>query len=152
MKTVKLIFSIALITLATTAFCQLSFSDQDLEKELIKVSYTAENSKISHKVGDVLDRFSRPERRSTMEPVVCMSFVIDQPEVVYEEVYNMESWMRHPFGSNVPEVDLSLESWMTKPFNCNFAETELPVESWMRTPFWAAESIEVETWMTTAWL
>ena len=87
-----------------------------------------------------------------MEHVVYMSFVMDQPEVIYEEVYNMESWMMHPFESNVPEMDLNLESWMTKPFNCNYGEADLPVESWMRSPFETTGSIEVERWMTTAWL
>ena len=126
MKTVKLIFSIALITLATAAFGQPSFSEQDLEKELIKASYTVENNK--------------------------MTYLMDQPEVVYEEVYSMESWMRHPFDSNVPEMQLQLESWMTKPFNCNYGEADLPVESWMKSPFGTTEFIEVERWMTTAWL
>jgi hypothetical protein len=105
MKTLNLIFSIALLALATTAFS----------------------------LGAFLVKFSRAEKESSMEPVVSMSFTMDQPDVVYEEAY-------------------TTESWMTSPFNCNVSEADLPIESWMTAPFEAAESIEVESWMTSAWL
>ena len=152
MKTSKLIFSIVLLALGTAAFSQDSFSDRENEGEFVRVKYTSENSKIVHKVGDFLNNFLRPEKNTYLEPVVSMSFILDQPDVVYEEIYCLESWMTASFLSGVPEADLNLEPWMGKPFNCNFVETGLPVESWMTTPFGAAESIEVENWMTTAWL
>ena len=152
MKTIKFIFAFALIALATSAFSQRSFSAQNAEEELIKVKYTLENSRKAHKVGDFLDKFKTTGRKSKEEAVVYMSFVMDQPEVVYEEVYHMESWMMHPFGSNVVEMDLHMESWMAQPFHCNYSETDPAVESWMTTPFNTSESIEVESWMTAAWL
>jgi len=152
MNTSKLIFSIVLLALGTAAFSQDSFSDSKNGSEFNQVKYTAENNRISHRVGDFLDNFLRPEKTPSMEPVVTMSFIMDQPDVVYEEVYCMESWMTSPFRSGVPESDLNLEPWMRKPFSYNIVETGLTVESWMTTPFETAESTEVESWMTTAWL
>ena len=67
------------------------------------------------------------------EPVVCMSYMIEQADIVYEEVYNTESWM-------------------TSPFECSVAEADLVIESWMTVPFEAAESIKMESWMTAAWI
>ena len=152
MKTINLIFSIALLALATTASSQRTSNSNEDRAEFINVSYTIENSRIANKIGDFLDRFSRPEKAPVLEPVVSMSFVMDQPDVVYEETYNTESWMTAPFKCFVSEADMNLELWMISPFFCNVSEADLPVESWMTAPFEAAESIEVESWMTSAWL
>lgn len=152
MKTSKLIFSIVLLALGTAAFSQDSFSERKNGTEFSQVQYTAENSRISHGVGDFLDKFLRPEKTPSLEPVVTMSFILDQPDVVYEEIYCLESWMTAPFQSDVPESDLYMEPWMRKPFSYNILEPGLTVESWMTAPFETVESIEMESWMTTAWL
>lgn len=152
MKTLKLIFSIALLALAITASSQRSISAKEDQAEFVNVSYTIENSRIANKIGAFLDKFSRPEKAASMEPVVSMSFTMDQPDVVYEEAYTTESWMTAPFKCFISEADMNLESWMTSPFNCNVSELDLSIESWMTAPFEAAESIEVESWMTSAWL
>jgi hypothetical protein len=133
MNTSRLFFSIFLLALGTTAFSQDSFSGKMKGLEIIQVKYTAENSKIAHRVGDFLDNFLRPEKTISLEPVVCMSFILDRPDIVYEEVYCLESWMTTPFRSGVQESKLNLEPWMGKPFNCNIGETGLHVESWMTT-------------------
>jgi len=152
MKTINLIFSIALLALATTASSQRATNSKEDRAEFINVSYSIENSRMANKIGDFLDRFSRPEKAPYTEPVVSMSFVMDQPDVVYEEAYNTESWMTAPFQGFVSEADINLELWMAVPFNCNVSEADLPVEPWMTEPFEAAESIEVESWMTSAWI
>jgi len=148
MNTSKLIFSILLLALGTAAFSQDSYSDRETGTDFIQVKYT-ENSKNAHKVGDFLERFLRPEKSPSLEPVVSMSFTMDQPDVVYEEVYCLESWMTASFLSGVPETDLNLEPWMGVSFNCPIVEKGLSVESWMTTPFETTESIELESWMTT---
>lgn len=152
MKTSKLIFSIVLLALGTAAFSQDSFSDRENGEEFIQVKYTTENTRISHRVGDFLNNFLRPEKTPSLEPVVSMSFILDQPDVVYEEIYCLESWMITPFLFDAPEAELYLEPWMGKPFSYNIVETGLTVESWMSSPFEASESTEVESWMHTAWL
>ncbi|MCK5066249.1 MAG: hypothetical protein KAR16_02365 [Bacteroidales bacterium] len=70
----------------------------------------------------------------------------------YEMGPSIESWMTSPFESSVAEAELNLESWMASPFNCNVAEADLLIETWMTVPFDAAESIEMESWMTADWI
>jgi hypothetical protein len=151
MKTMKQIFSIALIALASTAFSQRAYYSEEHKAEIINMSYSMENSRIANKVSNFLDKFSRQEEKLYLEPVVCMTFWMDQPDVVYEAPYYTESWMTTPFSGSVPEADLKIEAWMSNPFNCNVAEADLPIELWMITPFEAVESIKVESWMTSAW-
>ena len=152
MKTFNLIISIALLALATTASSQRSISSKEDQAKFVNVSYTIENSTIANKIGGFLDKFSRPQKAPSIESVFSMSFTMDQPDVVYEEAYTIESWMTAPFKYFISEVDMDLESWMTSPFNCKVSEADLPIESWMTAPFEAAESIKVESWMTSAWL
>jgi len=152
MKTLNIIFSIALFALATTASSQRSISAKEDQSKFTNVRYTIEKSKIANKIEAFLDKFSRPEKAPSLEPVVSMSFTMDQPDVVFEESYTTESWMTTPFKCFISEADMDLESWMTSPFNRNVSEADLPIESWMTAPFEAAESIKVESWMTSAWL
>lgn len=152
MKTSKFFISIILLALGTVAFSQDSFSDRKMAAEFIQVKHSEENIKTTRKVGDFLDEFLRHEKDPYKEPVVIMSYTMDQADVVYEEVYCLESWMTVPFPSGTQEAEIYLEPWMGMPFNARLLEARQRLESWMTIPFETTESPKVESWMTTAWL
>ena len=151
MKPMKTIFSIALIALATSAFGQGTYPGKEYRTETVQVNYTAENRTIANKISNFLDKFTKPEKMPSLKPVVCMSFTLDQAEIIYEDSYRTEKWMTTPFGISIPEAEPKLESWMSDPFYSKLAEADPPIESWMSTPFETAESMEIENWMTAAW-
>jgi len=151
MKSIKTIFSIALIALATSAFGQGTYHGKEFRTEIVQMNYTTENNKLANKISNFLDKFSQSEKVPSLKPVVCMSFTMDQPEIIYEDSYETEKWMTTPFSISVPEAEPKLEAWMSDPFYSRFVEANPPIESWMSTPFETAESIEIENWMTAAW-
>ena len=151
MKSIKIIFSIALIALATSSFGQGSYDGKESRTEIVQVNYTPGNHTIANKIHNFLDKFSKSEKVQTQKPVVCMSFTMDQPEIIYEDPYKTENWMTTPFGISVGEAEPKLEAWMSDPFYSRLAESDLPMETWMSTPFETAESIEIENWMTAVW-
>ena len=125
MKTTKIILITALVALGTALFGQTS------QVELITVNQTAKSSIFENLVTGFLSLTERTAREEYHEPVVYISYTVNQADVVYEKEYSTESWMSSPFECSVYEADLCLETWMT-------------------TPFEAAETIEIEDWMTTA--
>jgi hypothetical protein len=151
MKSIKTIFSIALIALATSSFGQGAYHGKEFQTETVRVNYNTGNHSIVNKISNFLDKFSKPEKVPSLKPVVCMSFTLDQAEIIYEDSYKTEKWMTIPFSISVPEAEPKLESWMSDPFYSRLAEADLPIESWMSTPFKTAEPIEIENWMTAAW-
>ena len=179
MKTTKLILSIALVALTTTSFGQLSsikerlFNKQNNKVEYITAEYSNnESSRIETWMHDLHSWASNRASRTSFEaPVVTRAIFIEHVEVIYEEELGLENWMATPFECCVGDEVLSLESWMTTPFKSEFAEEELCMEtwmvapfestivdeelileSWMTAPFEIAEVIEVEEWMTAAWI
>ncbi|MCD4711410.1 MAG: hypothetical protein K8R52_11245 [Bacteroidales bacterium] len=135
MKTTKIILITALVTLGTALFGQTS------QVEFITVSQTVKSSRFENLVNGFLSLTERTARKEYHEPVVYMSYTVNQADVVYEEEYSTESWMSSPFESSVTEADLCLESWMLSPFESSVTENDLDIESWMTTPFEAAETI-----------
>ena len=69
-----------------------------------------------------------------------------------EEMPLLETWMTIPFERGMAEENLWVESWMTIPFEKSISEENLQLESWMKIPFESDETIEIEDWMTGAWI
>jgi len=127
MKTTKSILITALLTLGTVLYAQES------QVEYITASYLVKTSRFEtllNKVVKLADRFSNND---IDEPVVCMSYNLDEASVIYEG-------------------DFTTESWMTAPFETNVYEEVMEIESWMISPFETDEIIGVENWMTTPWI
>ncbi len=159
MKTTKLIFSIALLALGTISFGQRSFnierlpSDQNHELAHFTSDGKIENSHIEFWMHDAQGWASEKVSFDVYEtPVVDRTIYVEQVEVLYEENLRLESWMTTPFECSVAEEELNIESWMVIPFETDITEDELNIESWMTTPFETGEEIEMEPWMTTAWI
>lgn len=163
MKTMKITLITALIVLGAMLFGQ---ADMD---QYTYVDNSETNSRFENLVSNFLSRTERTERDGYKEPVVFMSYTMQQADVVYEENYDteawmispfecsmddveqvLESWMTAPFESKYADTDMKVELWMTVPFESNYAEAELAVENWMTHPFEAADHIEIESWMTAA--
>ena len=72
-------------------------------------------------------------------------------EVVYEQAQDLEDWMSVPFKSMI-ENSMDMEIWMSVPFEAGVIDEVLSIESWMTTSFEVTEDIEVENWMTAAWI
>jgi hypothetical protein len=64
----------------------------------------------------------------------------------------IENCSTETFESIILEEKLYLESWMIESFESGIIEEELWIESWMMVPFEPDEEIEVEYWMTDAWI
>ena len=126
MKTTKIILATALISLGTCLY------GQGCQFENIKVNYAEKNGRIESFFNGIMEFADGTLNRDFDEPVVSMSYTIDRGDIVFEE-------------------DLIMESWMSAPFESSVADAVLAVEKWMTTPFEAAENIEIESWMTTAW-
>ena len=160
MKTTKLILSIALVALATTSFAQRSsfkerlFNKQNNQIEYVSAEYSNnESSRIESWMHDLHSWASnRASRDAYIAPVVTRTIVIEQADVVYEEELGMENWMATPFESTFDEEEICVETWMVSPFENTIVDEELILESWMTTPFEVAEVIELEEWMTAAWI
>jgi hypothetical protein len=163
MKTIKTILSIVGVALTTITFGQL-LSQTDGRILFYTVAYNSENNRLEHR----LDQF--PERRVSGDqfeaPMAARTYFVPVEtdmaveswmttpfETNYYEVEPfIESWMVSPFECNFYEMEPSIESWMTVPFECSVAEADLVIESWMTVPFEASEYIEIESWMTAAWI
>lgn len=163
MKTTKITLITALIVLGAILYGQAG------QVQFINTGYAEKSSKFENLVNNFLCMTERPERNGYREPVVYLSYTLNQAEVIYEKPYGTEAWMTVPFECGVAEADLPVEKWMSSPFNGSVAAAELSVEEWMTrpfetngvdaylfiekwmtTPFEAAEHIEIESWMTTA--
>ncbi|MCK5138007.1 MAG: hypothetical protein KAR19_19640 [Bacteroidales bacterium] len=158
MKTTKLFLSIALVALTATSFGQLSLIDRLFSKRHNEVvyytaDYKAESCKTETWMVDLRDWANNKVSRDAYEaPVVSITYIVDMVEVVYEDELGLESWMSAPFECDICESEFLLESWMTTPFESSVVENELCLESWMTAPFEAAEDIEIEEWMTAAFI
>ncbi len=139
--TKKIFFSIALLTVATITFAQPSsrkerlLNKQDKQLVYMLTDYSPnENSRLENWMYDFSTwANSRSSKDAYEAPLVAEAYFIESADVVYEG-------------------DLSIESWMTTSFECGPAEESLTIESWMTEPFEAADYIEVEEWMTKAWI
>jgi len=159
MKTTKLILSIALVALTTTAFAQHIFNSERVSpKQYHQIAHffadkNPENNRIEIWMHDFQGRASKKASWDVYEaPVVTRTLFVEQVEVIYEEGLRLESWMTAPFESNLAEEELNVEPWMTAPFENDIAEEELFLESWMVAPFesnLAEEDLTLESWMTT---
>jgi len=137
----KLVFNIALLTMAAITFAQPSSRKERLSNEQTRqpvymhTDYSPnENSRLENWMHDLSSwANSRASRDIYEAPVVAEAYFIESADVVYEG-------------------DLLIESWMTTSFECGPAEEPLTIESWMTEPFEAADHIEVEEWMTKAWI
>lgn len=146
MKTIKSLLITALLILGVVLYAQGS------ELEYITANHLEKTTKFETLLNGISNLTERFARNDTDEPVVSMSYTLDHPELVYEVDYHMESWMTAPFESSMAEAELELEDWMSAPFECSVNEAELAVETWMTLPFEAAETIELEDWMTNPWI
>ena len=159
MKTTKLILSIALVALATTSFAQHIFNIERVSpKQYHQIAHFSadknpENNQIEIWMHDLQGRASKKVSWDVYEaPDVTRTLFVEQVEVIYEVVLGLESWMTAPFENDIAEEELFLESWMVAPFENTIVDEELILESWMTTPFEVAEVIELEEWMTAAWI
>ena len=160
MKTKNLILGIALVALTATSFGQRSsikerlFNKQNNQVEYSTADYSMnETSRIESWMHDVRSWASNRISRDTYKtPAVSQTIFVERIEVIYEDELHLESWMATPFESSIAEEEINLESWMATPFESSIAEEEITIESWMTTPFEAAQDIEVEAWMTSAWI
>ena len=163
MKTTKITFITALIVLGAILYGQAE------QVQLMNTAYAEKSSRFENQLNNFLSMTERTERNGYKEPVVYLSYTLNQAEVVYEKPYGTEAWMTAPFECGVAEADLpvekwmsspfvggmaeaelSIEEWMTRPFGTNGADAYLFIEKWMTKPFEAAEHIEIESWMTVA--
>jgi len=126
MKTTKITLIIALIALGAILFGQAG------QVQYINTSYAEKSCRFENLVSNYLSMTDRAERNGYKEPVVYMSYMVNQADVVYEENYETEAWMTTPFESSVDESDLNVEAWMTAPFK---AGDHIEIESWMTAAF-----------------
>lgn len=179
MKTTRLIVSIALVALATTAFGQRSslkerlFKKQKSEVEYISANYDSrQEGRIEGWMHDLKSwSESRNQGDASDAPLVCRTILCAQVEVVFdeeivlerwmgsafesglaEEELFLESWMAVPFESGLSEEELCMEAWMAFPFEISAVDEELVLESWMTVPFETGDEIRMERWMTAAWI
>ena len=137
----KITFSIALLTLVVITFAQPSsrkerlFNKQDNQVVYTVADYSLnESSRVESWMHDLSKWANKRSSKDAYEvPVVTESYFVESADVVYEG-------------------DFAIESWMTTSFECGPAEEALNLESWMTEPFEAADHIEVEEWMTKAWI
>ncbi len=160
MKTSKnIILSIALVALTATSFGQLSvmkdklFNKQKNEVEYMTTEYGNKNSRIENWMHDLRSWSSHKASRDFYTaPVVSSSFIIENTEVIYEDEIGLENWMANTFEWSIADEELCLEAWMITPFESNDLDESLEIENWMTAPFEASEAIEMESWMTEAWI
>lgn len=158
MKATKIFLSLALVALTATSFGQHSFKGRFSARNHNQVAYytadyKTENRRLESWMHDLRCWATEKISRDVYEaPVVDQAFVVGNAEVVYEEKLGLESWMSTPFEPGFNEETVILESWMSQPFETSLGEEELSVEEWMTTPFEADNAIELEDWMTTAWI
>lgn len=163
MKIVKTILIILGIALTSISFGQVIPQNQG-GVLFYTLAHNSDNMRLEHRLDEFPerhaygDRFDVPIAARTyfrpMETEIAVESWMTNPfETDYYEVEPIiESWMTAPFESNYYEEDPFIEPWMTTPFETNYYEVEPFIESWMIVPFDLDEEIEVEEWMTTAWL
>ena len=144
MKISRIILIIVGVALTSITFGQL-LSQTDGGILFYRTAYNSTNMHVEHH----LDEY--PNRRAYGDQFES-SMAARTYFAPMEIDVAVESWMTSPFESNYFEEETFIESWMTSPFESNYYEVEPFVESWMTRPFDVDEEIEVEAWMTTAWL
>jgi len=150
MNTTTVILSISMMALVSLAYGQQDYHRVERSPEFTHVGYTGEENGFPNKISHFLHRIGWTEKVSP-ESNVCMVFIMDQPEIIYEGSYETERWMTIPFERSHMEADLILEAWMIQPFYSQASEEELSLESWMMVSFGWEEFTEVENWMTSTW-
>jgi len=134
MKTTKIIFSIALVAMATVAIGQRTLHlkrinpDQDAQ-----IAYLSEHSTNQNEV-DIWshDAYGREDKKVSWRdfeaPADSKTIFVKQAEIFYEEDIRTETWMTTPFENSVEQEEQILDGWMTKPFKIAQA---IRVEEWM---------------------
>jgi hypothetical protein len=159
MKTIKIITSIILVALVTSAFGQPGslkerlFPNKAAQVQFHTVEYNAGMSRIEGWVSGINNRMSHRNLENIYEtPVVYRSIYARQAEVIFENEIGMEHWMAVPFENSLAEEQVTFENWMADPFEAAPVEEEVQIESWMSTPFFESlseEEVKLESWMTT---
>ncbi len=144
MKTTRITLITALLALGAVLFAQSN------QVQYINTGFAEKTIRFENLVNNFLNRTERTDRVGFKEPHVYMSYTVQQADVIYEEVFDVEAWMTSPFESKYADADLSVEAWMTSPFESSYAEAELAIETWMTRPFTVDDYIEIESWMTDA--
>jgi len=132
MKTIKTIFSIALIALTSSLFARLSEPEAGC------------NCCPADVVTDVVI-----EMDLHMENWMSIPFEGN----ALETEMAVENWMLSPFEASL-ETDLALENWMLVPFESSL-DKELALEHWMLVPFESSienEELQLESWMAATWI
>ena len=134
MKTTKIIFSIALVALATVAMGQRTLHlerinpDQDAQIAYLTAHSTNQNEVDiwSH------EAYGKPDKKVSWRvfeaPAESKTLFVKQAEIFYEEDIRTEMWMTAPFENSTEQEEQNLEGWMTKPFKIAQA---IRVEEWM---------------------
>jgi hypothetical protein len=158
MKTTKIITSILLVALATSAFGQLGsikerlFPKKSAQVQFHTVDFNTGTGRIEGWLSDINNRMSDRNPESLYEtPVVYRTIYARQAEVIFENEIGMEHWMAIPFENSLAEEEVTLEEWMADPFESATVEEEVQIESWMTTPFFetiSEEEVKLESWMT----
>ena len=143
MRIIKIYFIAVLISLGTL------LSGQAPHVEYITTGYHHTPGTFERFFNRLAERSERMDGNGYGEPVVCMSFVVNDDNIVYEKELAMEDWMTTPFDWGLQEEELAVESWMEAPFESGILEPELAVEDWMTRPFELDGDIEIESWMTS---
>ncbi len=147
MKTIKSIFTLVLVALATTAFSQLSVIKEAFSQNhqnqvaFYTADYTNGNRWIENWNQDIYDA-----------PILFRMACTENATHLYEAniaeyEIGIESWMVTPFESSVADEELNLELWMTSPFDSNVFEESPAIELWMTSPFEIDQIVKVEDWM-----
>ena len=144
MKTIKIIFSIAVYAFTGICFGQL-LSQDNSDVVFYSSHYNLASNRTEHHVNQYPARATSGDYFEA--PVLNRTYFVP-----VEFDMGIEDWMTSPFESSFYEEDLRLESWMESPFENIYYEPETPVEIWMTKPFESGEEIEIETWMTTPWV
>jgi hypothetical protein len=149
MKTIKTIFSILGVTLATISFGQLvslqepieetnlnlsQFMDIDAELLFYLSEYNEESGKVTHWVNHLPANLSMNGSARDRNPsLMSRTYFAKDIEVTYESIPVIEDWMTVPFEDGFLEPGLNIEPWMSVPFENILNEEEMEFESWMTT-------------------
>lgn len=126
MRLIRIYIIAALVSLGTL------LSGQAFQVEYITTGYHHRTDRFERFFNRLAERSELVDGNGYGEPVVCMSFVVSEYNIVYEEELAVEDWMASPFDWVLQEEELAVESWMTRPFEL---EGDIEIEPWMTGPF-----------------
>jgi hypothetical protein len=139
MKATNIIFSIALVAVATSAIGQRNLIMEKLFPKRIAedvqlVSHTpADNNRVEFWIHDLHGKSSKKFSFNIYEaPATSETLLVEEVEIIIDEVLPLENWMTTPFEVDVEEKFPGLESWMTIPFEIN---DHIELEAWMVKPW-----------------